>query len=121
MVSKKTDIKIGQICWTTGGHVMDFLNGRLVKVTKVSKNGSVEVRLLNPTAQDVIALGKDCSFGYSNSFWLFTSPEDWRDWMEGGPDSVTQPVEQKKELTCHSCSSKITSKMKFCAECGAKL
>ena len=59
---KKTDIKLVRFAGQLVG-IMDSLNGRLVKVTKVSKNGSVEVRLLNPTAQDVIALGKDCSLG----------------------------------------------------------
>lgn len=42
-------VKVGQICWTTGGHVMDNLNGRLVRVTNVDSKGGVIVQLLNPT------------------------------------------------------------------------
>lgn len=114
-------VKVGQICWTSGGHEPSELNGRLAKVVSVGKRGEVVVRLLNPTDYDVIWLGKGCELGYSNSFWLFTSPSDWKPWMEGSPDSITQPVIDKQTLTCPSCNSKITTKMKFCGECGEKL
>ena len=118
---KNPKVKVGQICWTTGGHILDSLNGRLVRVVSVHKNGEVVVRLLNPTDSDVCYLEKDCELGYSNTFWLFTDPSDWKPWMEGTPESITQPVLYKQPLTCPSCNSKITAKMKFCAECGEKL
>lgn len=118
---KKSKVKAGQVCWTTGGHVLDNLNGRLVKVVSVRKNGGIIVRLINPTSEDVIDLGKDCELGYSSDYWLFTDPSDWNPWMEGTPESITQPVVDKQPLTCPSCNSKITAKMKFCAECGEKL
>lgn len=121
MVAKKQKVKVGQICWTTGGHVVDSLNGRLVKVTNVDRKNGIEVRLLNPTDEDVCYLGKDCKIGYSSPHWLFVSPSDWREGMEGSPESITQPIEEKKQLVCNACGSKVTSKMKFCGECGEKL
>lgn len=115
-------VKVGQICWTTGGHVVDSLNGRLVKITNVDRKGGVTVQLLNPTDEDVCCLGKECKIGYLSAYWLFTSPSDWREgWTEGTPDSITQPVLEKKPTTCPSCNSKVTAKMKFCGECGEKL
>lgn len=114
-------VKVGQVCWTTGGHVVDSLNGRLVKVTNVDGKGGVTVQLLNPTAEDVSVLGKECKVAYLSAYWLFTSPSDWRNGMEGSPDSITQPVVEKKPTNCPSCNSKITAKMKFCGECGEKL
>lgn len=114
-------VKVGQVCWTTGGHVIDSLNGRLVKVTNVDRKGGVTVQLLNPTAEDVSVLGKECKTAYLSAYWLFTSPSDWRNGMEGSPDSITQPVLEKKPTNCPSCNSKITAKMKFCGECGEKL
>jgi len=121
VVAKKQTVKVGQICWTTGGHVVNRLNGRLVKVTKVDSKNSVEVRLLNPTDEDICYLGKACTIRYSSPFWLFVSPDDWREWMEGTPDSITQPVVEKNPTTCQSCNSKVTAKMKFCGECGEKI
>jgi hypothetical protein len=115
-------VKVGQICWTTGGHVVSTLNGRLVKVTSVGRKGEIEVQLLNPTQGDICYLGKDCKLSYTSSYWLFTTPSDWKEgWMEGTPDSITQPVLEKKPITCPSCNSKVTVKMKFCGECGEKL
>lgn len=114
-------VKVGQVCWTCGGHVIDSLNGRLVKVTNVDRKGGVTVQLLNPTAEDVSVLGKECETAYLSAYWLFTSPSDWRNGMEGSPDSITQPVLEKKPTNCPSCNSKITAKMKFCGECGEKL
>jgi hypothetical protein len=114
-------VKVGQICWTTGGHVVDSLNGRLVKITNVDRKGGVTVQLLNPTAEDVSYLGKECKVAYLTAYWLFTEPSDWRNGMEGSPESVMQPVVEKKPTNCPSCNSKITAKMKFCGECGEKL
>ena len=114
-------VKVGQVCWTTGGHVVDSLNGRLVKISNVDRKGGVTVQLLNPTAEDVRVLGKECKMAYLSAYWLFTSPSDWREGMEGSPDSITQPVVEKKPTNCPSCNSKITAKMKFCGECGEKL
>ena len=51
---------------------------------------------------------------------LFLS-DDWREWMEGTPDSITQPVVEKNPTTCQSCNSKVTAKMKFCGDCGEKI
>lgn len=114
-------VKVGQVCWTTGGHVIDSLNGRLVKVTNVDRKGGVNVQLLNPTAEDVGYLGKECKVAYLTAYWLFTEPSDWRSGMEGSPDSITKPLVEKKPTNCPSCNSKITAKMKFCGECGEKL
>lgn len=114
-------VKVGQICWTTGGHVVDSLNGRLVKISNVDRKGGVTVQLLNPTAEDVCVLGKECKMAYLSAYWLFTEPSDWRNGMEGSPDSITQPAVEKKPTNCPSCNSKITAKMKFCGECGEKL
>lgn len=114
-------VKVGQVCWTTGGHVVDSLNGRLVQITNIDRKGGVTVQLLNPTTEDVAYLGKECKVAYLTAYWLFTEPSDWRNGMEGSPDSITQPVVEKKPTNCPSCNSKITVKMKFCGECGEKL
>lgn len=122
---KKKEVKVGQICWTCGGY--DILSFRLVKVVEVRKtprrgeSSRIFVTPLYPTPTDKIWLGKDLLMGVYSEDYLFTSPEDWKPGFEGSPESITQSVVQKKDLTCSYCSSKITPKMKFCAECGAKL
>lgn len=116
---RNTKVKVGQVCWTT--FEFDFpLCGRLVKVVSV-KGKRIRIRLLNPTEGDRIWLDGEDYFYISSVNSLFTSPEDWRPRMEGSPESVIQPVVEKKPTACPSCNSKVTAKMKFCGECGEKL
>ena len=55
MTKDNSKIKVGQICWTCGGHVHDSLNARLVKVTHVGRQGAVKVKLINPTEDDIFS------------------------------------------------------------------
>lgn len=118
-------VKVGQICWTCGGY--DILSFRLVKVVEIrdkprkGQTSSVFVKPVNPSEVDKIWLGNDLIMGIHNPDWLFTEPSDWRNGFEGSPESVMQPVVEKKPTNCPSCNSKITAKMKFCGECGEKL
>lgn len=125
MVAKKQTVKVGQICWTAGGY--DILSFRLVKVVEVRdkpRKGEISrifVKPVNPTELDKIWLGEKLIMGVYSSDWLLTEPSDWRNGMEGSPESVVQPSVEKKPTVCPSCNSKVTAKMKFCGECGEKL
>ena len=119
MKIKNPEVKVGQICWLAGGFD-GSLSGKLVKVTSVSKK-NVVVRLLHPTDMTKIWLDGGDTLSLSSSFWLFTKPEEYRDWCEGWPDSISISEPAKVSNKCTSCGAKITSKMKFCSNCGAAL
>ena len=114
-------VTIGQICWLSGGFT-ENLSGRLVKVVKIGDKKtykSIYVEFVNPQEKDVYFTHNGL-FGIYSSDYLFTSPDDYHEgFCEGSKDDVsvltTQSSDKRK---CVSCSSNLTSKARFCQECG---
>jgi len=67
-------VKVGQVCWTTGGHVVDSLNGRLVKVTSVDRKGGVTAQQLSlePVAIGFIPFLPPDNAGDERRIWILS-------------------------------------------------
>ena len=119
MVAKKRIVKVGQICWLTGGYSFEDLNFRLVKVTKLTpsnRTAKIQVKLLNPRegdSKEILEVG----IGVYSTDWLLIYPEEYHKHCEGTPESITQP-EVITKLVCQDCNTILTKKMKFCPNCG---
>ena len=118
-MSKK--VTIGQICWLSGGFT-DGLGGRLVRVVKIGDKKtykSIDVEFLHPKETDEYFTHNGL-FGVYSSDYLFTSPDDYcEEFCEGSKEDVSVlTIQSQDKRRCVSCGSNLTSKARFCQECG---